>query len=143
VRQELRDIATGHGAVIRRGIHHYAAFRDDSGVRVFSATCPHLGCVVHWNAAEKSFDCPCHGSRFDTQGRVMNGPAGSPLLPVQLEESKEEEQPWRQGSRREGVRHGVDRRAAEDRSADRLPGEPRREGVHREGGESDHRRDER
>ncbi|MBC7744567.1 MAG: Rieske 2Fe-2S domain-containing protein [Flavobacterium sp.] len=41
--------------------------------------CPHLGCIVQWNAAEKSFDCPCHGSRFTCRGKLINGPAISDL----------------------------------------------------------------
>jgi Rieske Fe-S protein len=61
-------------------------FRDDAGeVHEFSAVCPHLGCVVHWNAAERTFDCPCHGSRFDCAGKVINGPANSDLAPVSAE----------------------------------------------------------
>lgn len=53
-----------------------AAYRDDDGeLHVRSATCTHLGCLVAWNAAERSWDCPCHGSRFDVDGAVITGPA--------------------------------------------------------------------
>jgi Rieske Fe-S protein len=58
-------------------------YRDDAGkLHEFSAVCTHLGCVVHWNPAERTFDCPCHGSRFDCMGKVVNGPANSDLEPV-------------------------------------------------------------
>jgi glycine/D-amino acid oxidase-like deaminating enzyme/nitrite reductase/ring-hydroxylating ferredoxin subunit len=75
------DIAPGEGAVIRRGFRQVAAFRDESGVlHEHSAVCTHLGCIVAWNSTEKSWDCPCHGSRFDRlDGRVLNGPAISGL----------------------------------------------------------------
>ena len=49
---------------------------------VLVGVCTHLGCVVHWNSAERTFDCPCHGSRFDCAGRVINGPANSDLAPI-------------------------------------------------------------
>ncbi|MEO8881490.1 MAG: Rieske 2Fe-2S domain-containing protein, partial [Gemmatimonadaceae bacterium] len=47
-----------------------------------TAVCPHLKCIVHWNTLEKSWDCPCHGSRFDAYGKVFTGPAVSSLAPV-------------------------------------------------------------
>jgi glycine/D-amino acid oxidase-like deaminating enzyme/nitrite reductase/ring-hydroxylating ferredoxin subunit len=82
--KSLDDIAPGEGAVIRRGLKQIAAYRDENGtVHERSAVCPHLGCVVAWNAAEKSWDCPCHGSRFDkTGGQALNGPANGPLNPA-------------------------------------------------------------
>jgi len=53
-----------------------ATFVDESGLmHTVSATCTHLGCLVSFNAAERSWDCPCHGSRFDVDGRVLQGPA--------------------------------------------------------------------
>ena len=59
-----------------------AVYRDEKGdVHEMSAVCPHLGCIVHWNAAEKTWDCPCHGSRFDKLGKVINGPANVDLSP--------------------------------------------------------------
>jgi Rieske Fe-S protein len=76
---ELNDpseIARGHGAILRRGIAKVAAYRDDEGkLHERSAFCTHLGCVVQWNSIERTWDCPCHGSRFQTDGHVANGPA--------------------------------------------------------------------
>jgi glycine/D-amino acid oxidase-like deaminating enzyme/nitrite reductase/ring-hydroxylating ferredoxin subunit len=74
------EIAPGKGAVIRRGLTKVAVYRDEQGIlHERSALCPHLGCVVDWNDAEKTWDCPCHGSRFDRCGRVLNGPANRDL----------------------------------------------------------------
>jgi Rieske Fe-S protein len=58
-----------------------AIYKDSKGqVHMYSAVCTHLGCIVRWNELEKSFDCPCHGSRFSGQtGKVVNGPANSSL----------------------------------------------------------------
>jgi nitrite reductase/ring-hydroxylating ferredoxin subunit len=78
----VRDIAPGSGAVVRRGTHRIAVYRDDDGaLHERSAKCTHLGCVVRWNSAERSWDCPCHGSRFDAFGKVLNGPALGELGP--------------------------------------------------------------
>lgn len=76
------DLSPGDGTVVTRLGREIAAFRTESGeLRQFSAICPHMGCTVQWNAAEKTFDCPCHGSRFDTRGAVIEGPAMSGLTP--------------------------------------------------------------
>ncbi len=76
---EVDDVSTikpGEGRVIRRGLHKVAVYRDDDGVlHERSAVCTHVRCIVDWNTAEKSWDCPCHGSRFDAYGKVMAGPA--------------------------------------------------------------------
>ncbi|MFC4929855.1 FAD-dependent oxidoreductase [Massilia sp. GCM10023247] len=78
-------IARGEGAIVRDGMHKLAVYRDDTGdLHALSATCTHLGCVVHWNSAERSWDCPCHGSRFDLEGRVLHGPAAKALERVEL-----------------------------------------------------------
>ena len=79
-RGQLEQIPAGEGAVLSVHGTKLAVYRNAEGVLSgLSPVCPHMGCFVHWNNAEKSWDCPCHGSRFDTQGRVLNGPAVSPL----------------------------------------------------------------
>jgi glycine/D-amino acid oxidase-like deaminating enzyme/nitrite reductase/ring-hydroxylating ferredoxin subunit len=84
----VNDIPLDSGALIRRGLKKLAVYRDESGkAHFFSAICPHLGCVVRWNRAEKSWDCPCHGSRFSKLGEVLNGPALAGLNRAEKEES--------------------------------------------------------
>jgi glycine/D-amino acid oxidase-like deaminating enzyme/nitrite reductase/ring-hydroxylating ferredoxin subunit len=76
----VAQVPPGQGRVIRRGAGMVAVYCDDNGVtHEHSAVCPHLGCIVNWNELEKSWDCPCHGSRFDPHGAVLNGPARTPL----------------------------------------------------------------
>ena len=78
------EIPAGQGAVLRRGLSKVAAYRDPEGqLHECSAICPHLGCVVHWNPLETSWDCPCHGSRFTALGELLAGPANSALPPVE------------------------------------------------------------
>ena len=73
-------IPRGEGAIIREAGLPVACHRDPNGVvRRYSAICPHLGCIVSWNSVEKTWDCPCHGSRFAVDGHVLNGPAVSGL----------------------------------------------------------------
>lgn len=70
------EIPPDSGAVVTRGLSRVAVYRDRAGhLHEHSAVCTHMGCVVHWNPVEKSWDCPCHGSRFTPQGEVINGPA--------------------------------------------------------------------
>lgn len=74
------EIELGDGAVLRRGMTKVAVSRDEHGkLTELSAVCPHLQCIVHWNNAEKTWDCPCHGSRFHADGQVINGPANTNL----------------------------------------------------------------
>ena len=71
-----REIEADEGCILRRGLTKIAAYRDEDGVlHERQAICLHLGCVVSWNSTEKSWDCPCHGSRYDKFGRVINGPS--------------------------------------------------------------------
>ncbi len=80
----VADIQPGHGAVLRRGLTKVAVYKDAQGQpHECSAICPHLGCVVHWNDLETSWDCPCHGSRFNAYGQLLNGPANSDLAAVE------------------------------------------------------------
>ncbi len=77
------QIPRGEGRLMRQGRKMLAVYRDDQGaLHARSAVCTHLGCYVHFNHAEGSWDCPCHGSRFDTDGAVLNGPATRPLEEV-------------------------------------------------------------
>ena len=70
----------GEGGILKYNGQKVAAFRDEAGtLSMLSPVCPHLGCLVHWNAAETTWDCPCHGSRFKCTGEVHAGPAESPL----------------------------------------------------------------
>lgn len=80
------DVAPGTGAVVRHRGQRCAIYRDDSGqLHSVSAVCTHLGCIVAFNDAERTWDCPCHGSRFTPDGAVVNGPATKPLEPRPLE----------------------------------------------------------
>ena len=74
------EIPRGAGRVVRRAGLPRAVYRDEEGaLHERSAVCTHLGCIVHWNDLEKSWDCPCHGSRFDPYGEPIQGPAAKPL----------------------------------------------------------------
>jgi glycine/D-amino acid oxidase-like deaminating enzyme/nitrite reductase/ring-hydroxylating ferredoxin subunit len=72
----IDEIAPGQGAVVVESGRKIAVYRDERGeIHRRSAVCPHLGCIVAWNAAASTWDCPCHGSRFDKLGAVINGPS--------------------------------------------------------------------
>jgi Rieske Fe-S protein len=76
------ELTPGQGRVLETDQGKLAVYRDDAGqLRALSPTCTHLGCVVEFNDAERTWDCPCHGSRFDTDGTVIRGPARKPLEP--------------------------------------------------------------
>ena len=70
----------GQASVVRIRNEPIAAYRDDTGaLHAVSAVCTHMGCLVGWNHTDRSWDCPCHGSRFDVDGHVLHGPATQPL----------------------------------------------------------------
>jgi glycine/D-amino acid oxidase-like deaminating enzyme/nitrite reductase/ring-hydroxylating ferredoxin subunit len=78
--RSIAELAPGEGGIVAAAEGKVAGYRDESGgLRAVSARCTHLGCQVHWNAAERTWDCPCHGSRFGVDGEVLEGPAVRPL----------------------------------------------------------------
>jgi Rieske Fe-S protein len=78
--RDLRAVGRGEGKIIDLRGTQVAAYRDEAGtLSIMSPACPHLGCHVAWNTAERTWDCPCHGSRFDARGGVISGPAEKDL----------------------------------------------------------------
>ena len=85
VAQNLSEIGKGEGGIVVTGDHKVAVYRDEKGVvNALSAKCTHMGCTVKWNPSQKTWDCPCHGSRYSPSGQVVNGPAAKPLEPTDL-----------------------------------------------------------
>ena len=81
----LIELAKDEGLVYRSGFQIIAAYKDPQGNLILnSAICPHLGGIVRWNNGEKSWDCPCHGSRFDCLGKIIEGPTVSNLTPINI-----------------------------------------------------------
>lgn len=79
----------GEGGLAKVDGRTVGAYRDPSGqVHAVSATCTHMGCTLQWNRAETSWDCPCHGSRFDCDGTVLEGPAVQALDRVELDQTE-------------------------------------------------------
>ena len=82
--ENVEDIDWGEGVVFNQGRKKIAAYKNREGrLELFSAVCPHLGGLLRWNTAEKTWDCPCHGSRFNAHGKVTEGPAVMNLAPIE------------------------------------------------------------
>jgi len=80
----LERLRPGDGRILRSGLKKLAACRDQNGkLHLHSASCTHMGCIVHWNSLEQCWDCPCHGSQFAPDGTALNGPAVSSLARVE------------------------------------------------------------
>jgi glycine/D-amino acid oxidase-like deaminating enzyme/nitrite reductase/ring-hydroxylating ferredoxin subunit len=90
--RKLSDVAPGEGKILEVDGHKVAVYREESGAcHAVSPVCTHVGCHVHWNNAERSWDCPCHGARYSPTGKVLNGPAVKDLasrpLPAEASDS--------------------------------------------------------
>lgn len=82
----LKRLKPGTGKVVKFENRKVAAYRDENGdIHALNPVCTHAGCIVNWNAEEKSWDCPCHGARYDIEGRVLNGPADRDLGKIEME----------------------------------------------------------
>ncbi|WP_131781707.1 FAD-dependent oxidoreductase [Legionella gresilensis] len=81
----FESIAEGEGKIVEINQEKFAVCRDNNELHMVSAVCTHMKCIVNWNRAEKTWDCPCHGSRFTKQGKVIEGPA---MMDLTLKETK-------------------------------------------------------
>lgn len=82
----IKGLKPGTGEVIKLDGKKIAAYRDEDGdIHALSPVCTHAGCIVNWNGEEKSWDCPCHGARYDIEGKVLTGPAVRDLEKIELE----------------------------------------------------------
>ncbi|MCS3797431.1 FAD-dependent oxidoreductase [Niastella sp. OAS944] len=83
---ELADIAPGEGKIVKHDGHTLALYKDEAGqVHAINPRCPHLKCTVSWNLTEKTWDCPCHGARYNANGEVLTGPADMDLEKINLQ----------------------------------------------------------
>lgn len=106
--KEFSDVAPGEGKIVEKSMQKLAVCRTlDNKLLVRSAICTHLACIVNWNGAEQTWDCPCHGSRFQPDGSVLEGPALQPLYEVELSGEDEvhtrKEQPGEFSERNPGL----------------------------------------
>ena len=82
---ELDDLKNGEGGIVEKNGKKIAAYKDEAGKTYsFSPVCKHLGCIVEWNGKEKTWDCPCHGSRYKYDGTLIHGPAKKDLEKMDL-----------------------------------------------------------
>lgn len=78
----VEQLKPKQGTVIKQGKKRLAVYKDEHGnIHTRSAVCPHMKCIINWNTGEQTWDCPCHGSRFDAQGKILNAPTNGQLPP--------------------------------------------------------------
>ncbi len=77
------DVPEGQGLAGESGGRYIAVYNSGTGLTVLENVCTHMGCQTGWNALDKTWDCPCHGSRYHSDGSVLRGPATGPLPPLQ------------------------------------------------------------
>ena len=83
--QELTGIAAGEAAVVKYEGQTIAVYKDETGeIFALNSACTHIKCEVVWNNAERTWDCPCHGSRFSYKGEVLTAPARKDLAAVEI-----------------------------------------------------------
>lgn len=91
-RESGEHLARGEGKLVRTGGKKLALYRDPTGhLHAMDPRCTHMGCIVQWNGSDKTWDCPCHGTRFEAQGKVIEGPAVQPLRPAEYADLPEVE----------------------------------------------------
>jgi glycine/D-amino acid oxidase-like deaminating enzyme/nitrite reductase/ring-hydroxylating ferredoxin subunit len=87
--KQADELNPGEGAIISSGMKKMAVYcNEENNLHACTGVCPHLGGILRWNADEKTFDCPMHGSRFTTEGKVINGPASSDLKKIRIKEGQ-------------------------------------------------------
>jgi len=84
--EQFSDLAKGEGRVVKYQERQVAVYKDEQGIiKALHPVCPHAGCIVQWNNAEKSWDCPCHGARYNRDGELLTGPATSDLKKIDID----------------------------------------------------------
>lgn len=107
--RSIDEVKPGEGKIVAHNGEKVAVYHDPNGaVYAVSPVCTHMGCLVHFNNSEQSWDCPCHGSRFAVNGEVMNGPAVTALKPVDLTVAKPEAEKKRKTAARKKPRTAAD-----------------------------------
>ena len=87
--KEVAEMAAGEAKIVKYEGHTMALYKDeDHNLHAVNSACTHTKCTVGWNAAERSWDCPCHGARFSMDGEVLNGPADKDLQTINLAEAQ-------------------------------------------------------
>lgn len=87
---KIKDLSENKGEVVEVGGKKLAVIKTGGKIKAFSALCPHKGCELGWNDAENTWDCPCHGSRFESDGSLKQGPANRGLDVVEIKADSEE-----------------------------------------------------